>query len=78
MTEMDCDELVELVTAFLDEALDPETERRVEDHLAQCDGCDAFVEQVRATIRSAGLITPGTLDPATRESLLGAFRKLSR
>ena len=32
--EMDCDELVELVTAYLDGALDPETRGRFETHLS--------------------------------------------
>ena len=77
MMEMDCIDLVELVTAFLDGALDPKTLQRVEDHLAGCDGCAAFVEQVKATIRNAGEIAPTGLDSATREGLLGAFRNLS-
>jgi Putative zinc-finger len=34
MTDLNCDELVELVTGYLDGALDGETERRVTDHLS--------------------------------------------
>ena len=37
---MTCAELVELVTAFLEGALDPDTERRFIEHLAVCDGCE--------------------------------------
>ena len=77
MTAMDCDELVELVTAYLDEALDAETQRRVTDHLTGCDGCQAYVAQVRATIRSAGDFGSEPVDPATRDRLLEAFRKSS-
>lgn len=78
MTDLDCDELVELVTDFLERALDAETERRVDDHLAQCDGCTAYVEQVRATIGSARRVEPEPVDPATRDRLLEAFRELPR
>lgn len=78
MNMLDCDELVELVTAYLDEALDAETQRRVDDHLAGCDGCQAYVSQVRTTIRSAGHVEPAQVDPATRDRLLEAFRKHSR
>lgn len=78
MTTMDCDELVELVTAYLDESLDSETQRRVVDHLALCDGCQAYVAQVRATIRSAGQVEPVPVDSATRDRLMEAFRKHSR
>ena len=36
---MDCNELVELVTAYLDGALDPDTRARFDIHLSECDGC---------------------------------------
>lgn len=45
-----CRELVELVTAYLDEALLAHDRAGVEAHLAQCDGCTAYLEQFRATI----------------------------
>jgi anti-sigma factor RsiW len=77
MTTMDCDDLVELVTAYLDEALDAETQRRVVDHLNGCDGCQTYVAQIRATIRSVGQLAPVPVDPATRDRLLEAFRKYS-
>jgi len=54
MGEMRCDELVELVTDYLEEALGEEEASRVNAHLAGCDGCDNYVAQVRATIRTLG------------------------
>lgn len=45
-----CRELVELVTAYLDDALRPEQRASVEAHLAKCDGCRGYLEQFRATI----------------------------
>jgi len=72
--EMTCQELVELVTAYLDMALDPETERRFEEHLAECPSCPAYVEQIRLTIAALGSIRAADLPPVTREALLTHFR----
>jgi anti-sigma factor RsiW len=71
---MDCNELVELVTAYLDDALDAETRARVEAHLADCEGCANYVQQFRSTVRTVGRITDEQLDPAFRSRLLDAFR----
>jgi anti-sigma factor RsiW len=75
MTTMECEELVELVTAYLDDALDPEATQRVVDHLALCDGCTAFVSQVEATIRIARMSAPEPLDAATKTELLNALSR---
>jgi anti-sigma factor RsiW len=71
---MDCNELVELVTAFLDDALDPETRARVEAHLADCEGCANYVQQFRQTVRTVGKISDDELYPAFRNRLLDAFK----
>lgn len=50
LPEMPCRELVELVTDYLDGAL-PDAERaRFEAHVAACEGCDRYVEQIRTTV----------------------------
>lgn len=69
-----CREFVELVTDYLEGRL-PESEReRFEDHLALCPGCQAYVEQMRATLRALGRIPEESISPAAREELLHAFR----
>ena len=76
MTDLNCDELVELVTAYLDGALDDETERRVADHLAGCDGCTTYVDQVRQTIATLGSSAADVeLTDEARNALLAAFRE---
>ena len=70
---MDCNELVELVTAYLDGSLDLETRARFDMHLLDCDGCDNYLQQFRATIGTLGKIRDD-LDPAFRDKLLAAFR----
>jgi anti-sigma factor RsiW len=73
-----CKEFVELVTAFLDGALDEETEQRFVDHLADCPGCDTYFEQFRATIDALGTLSPEALSPDARDRLLDAFRDWRR
>jgi anti-sigma factor RsiW len=75
---MTCAEVVELVTAYLEGTLDPETERRLTEHLSGCDGCDTYVDQIRRTITEVGTATPETLPPSTRNALLAAFRTYPR
>jgi anti-sigma factor RsiW len=72
--EMNCRALVRLVTDYLEGAL-PEADRlRFERHLAQCDGCTAYMDQIRDTIRATGELTESSLDRPTAETLLAAFR----
>lgn len=71
---MDCNELVELVTAYLDGALDPDTRARFDSHLVDCDGCENYLQQIRETVRTVGKITDDELDPAFRNRLLDAFK----
>lgn len=71
---MKCAQFVELVTAYLDGALDPATAQRFEAHLAACDGCDRYLDQIRATIRTLGHLPAQSLAPEARDRLLAAFR----
>jgi predicted anti-sigma-YlaC factor YlaD len=76
VTELDCDEFVELVTAYLDGALSAEDQQRVLDHLGLCDGCSTYLDQVRVTIEAVGEQTePEALPDTGRARLLEAFRK---
>ena len=71
---MTCKELVELVTAYLEDALDSDTRARFEAHLEKCDGCRHYLEQFRVTARTLGRIHDEQVDPAFRAKLLRAFR----
>ena len=46
---MNGNELVELVTGYLDGSLDPDTRARFDMHLLDCDGCENYLQQFRAT-----------------------------
>lgn len=71
---MDCNELVELVTAYLEGALDLDTRARFDMHLLECDGCENYLEQFRSTIKTIGSVGDEELDPVYRNRLLDAFR----
>jgi anti-sigma factor RsiW len=72
--ELACNEVVELVTAYLDDALPAEDRERFEEHLVFCDGCDRYLEQMRATISATRNVSLGKLPPELEERLLEAFR----
>jgi anti-sigma factor RsiW len=74
MTAMTCQELVELVSAFVDGELDPVTERRLVDHMAGCDGCGTYIDQFRRTIGTLGELPADKLPADMRDKLLQQFR----
>ncbi|HEX5384237.1 MAG TPA: zf-HC2 domain-containing protein [Propionibacteriaceae bacterium] len=71
-----CQEIVELVTDYLQGVLDPDMAAEVEAHLELCDGCDIYVEQMRATILALGKVPVATLSESAQAELLRAFRDL--
>jgi anti-sigma factor RsiW len=73
-TGMACQDLVEVVTVYLEDALPADLRARFDRHLQICDACRSYVEQIRLTIRLSGHVESGTLSPNTRETLLAAFR----
>lgn len=73
-----CHELVELVTEYLEGALSPEDRRRVEEHLALCDGCTTYLEQMRETIRLTGMVREEEIPEDQKQALLEAFRGWTR
>jgi len=71
-----CREFVQLVSDYLEGALPEQERRRFEAHLAECDGCDGYLEDMRRVVGSLHEVTLAAPDPATREALLRAFRDL--
>jgi anti-sigma factor RsiW len=71
-----CRELVELVTDYLEGALPAAEHASFEAHIARCDHCGAYLEQMRVTLRVAGHIDPDDLDPDVEQSLLAVFKDL--
>jgi anti-sigma factor RsiW len=72
--EISCQELVELVTDYLEGALSRGERRRFEQHIAKCPLCTEYLNQMRQVIRTLGVITEESIAPQAREELLAAFR----
>jgi anti-sigma factor RsiW len=72
--ELTCQELVELVTDYLEGALSPAERARFDAHLAGCTGCRRYLEQMRQTIATLPRLTEETIQPDAKEALLRAFR----
>ena len=72
--DLSCRELVELVTDYVEGALDRRTRSRFERHISGCPHCTAYLEQIRETIRLTGMLREDQLEPQAREELLAAFR----
>ena len=76
--ELTCQELVELITSYLDDALTSEERQRLEHHLTYCHACRAYLEQMRATLRLVGRLSPEDIPDDMRQGLLAAFRGLRK
>jgi anti-sigma factor RsiW len=72
--QLSCQELVELVTDYLEGALSAEDTARFEDHIGRCSACEIYLEQIRQTIALAGRLTPESLSQEAERELLEAFR----
>ena len=72
--DLACQELVEIITAYLEGALPPDERERFDAHLEICEGCRRYLDQMRTTIRVVGTLTEDHLDPIAKDQLLQLFR----
>jgi anti-sigma factor RsiW len=69
-----CQELVELVTDYFEGALSSEDRVRFEAHIAGCEDCTTYVQQMREMLTVLGQLTTESLSPEAERELLAAFR----
>ena len=69
-----CQQMVELVTEYLDGVMEPARRARFEAHLAGCAGCTAYLEQFRTTVALAGRLDADDVPGPVMDGLLAAFR----
>lgn len=74
MHDLTCQQLVELVTDYLEAALPADERILFEAHLAACEGCEVYLEQIRRTIETLGTLSEETLPAPARDELLALFR----
>jgi len=73
--QLSCQELVELVTDYLEGTLGDEERARFDEHLLICEGCRVYLAQMETTIRLTGRLRPTDLSAEAEQTLLGAFRR---
>ena len=78
LPEMPCRELVELVTDYLENRLSDFDRARFDAHLAECEYCETYLEQMRQTIGALGRLPEEALSVDARDTLLAAFRDWPR
>ena len=71
---MDCNELVEVITSYLEGDLPQADRERFDAHLKECPYCVIYLEQMRATLRALGEIPLESFSQAGLDNLLAAFR----
>jgi anti-sigma factor RsiW len=76
--ELSCQQVVELVTDYLEGALSRSERRRFEAHLRACPNCTAYLRQMRSTIRAMGHLSEEDVAPAARDELAELFRHWRR
>ena len=75
---MTCREVVELMTDYLEGALPAADRARFEEHLAGCAGCQAYLEQLRTSLRVLGALAAQPVPEQQRRELVRAFRDWRR
>jgi anti-sigma factor RsiW len=73
-----CQEFVELVTDYLDDALTPHDRSLFEEHFNFCEGCVFYLDQMQRTIEAVGALAEEEVPGEAMERLLGAFREWRR
>ncbi|HEV7958478.1 MAG TPA: zf-HC2 domain-containing protein [Acidimicrobiales bacterium] len=74
-SQLACRQAIELMSDYLEGSLSRRDRRRLEKHLALCDACTAYLEQMRATIAASGVVEPDGLAPEVLETLTELFRR---
>jgi anti-sigma factor RsiW len=70
-----CQQAVELMSDYLDGALSRRDRRRLAAHLALCDACTAYLEQLRVTIAASGAVSVDDVSPEVLETLTELFER---
>lgn len=69
-----CQQVVELISDYIEGVLPGGERRRLEAHLAGCEHCTEYLAQMRATIRLTGRLAVEDLPPRMRADLLELYR----
>jgi anti-sigma factor RsiW len=73
--ELACQQVVEMVTDYLEGALSRSQRRRLDAHLAGCEHCSEYLRQMRATIALSGRLRSEDLTPQMRDEFTDIYRR---
>jgi anti-sigma factor RsiW len=76
--DLACNELVELVTDYLEGTLPPRERARFDVHLTECPDCVEYLAQMHRTIVAVGLAAPQLERTPAVTALLAVFRDWKR
>ncbi len=68
-----CQQIVELITDYLEGALPARERRGFEAHIAGCEHCTEYLEQMRMTILLSGRLRTSDLTPAMRREFSALY-----
>ena len=75
---LSCQEVVELVTDYLEGTLSRRDRARFDAHIAGCTNCTRYLEQFRETIRLTGTLLESDVSPEAEATLLAQFEAWKR
>jgi anti-sigma factor RsiW len=70
-----CRQMVELITDYLEGDLSRSDRKRFEAHLAGCEHCTEYLEQMRATIRLSGRLAVEDMTPQMRREFSELYER---
>jgi anti-sigma factor RsiW len=70
-----CQQVVELVTDYLEGSLSRTDRRRFERHLKGCPNCTNYLEQMRVTIATTGTLHVDDLSPEAEQEFTDLFQR---
>lgn len=73
--ELVCQEMVELITDYLEGRLSRAQRRRFEAHIAKCEHCTEYLQQMRATIRLTGGLRADDLTPQMSAEFAALYQR---
>jgi anti-sigma factor RsiW len=73
--EIPCQQVVELISDYLEGTLSIRERRRLEHHLAGCPHCSAYLAQMRETLRLTGRLVPADLSAEMQDEFTDIYRR---
>jgi Predicted transmembrane transcriptional regulator (anti-sigma factor) len=70
-----CQQIIELITEYLDGTLPRSQRRRFEAHIAGCPHCTEYIAQMRTTIRLTGRLQGENLTPEMQDDFAEIYRR---